>query len=107
MQKPVRVLLMTAGVFVLALFCALAVFLNGAVKGDMYYDIQQELDVECGVDDETMRGLDMLLARRLAGDKTALDETELFNADEKTHMADVAAIFSGMVFHVREACANI
>jgi integral membrane protein (TIGR01906 family) len=94
MQKFLRVAAMAAGVFLLAVFSAISVFLNTACDGGLYYEIQQDLSVECGVDDETLMELDLILGRYLAGNADALDETELFNADEKAHMVDVYNIFS-------------
>lgn len=85
---------MALGVFLLALGAAISMFLNTSCDAELYYDIQTELDVQPGVDGETMRELDRLLARCLAGDDTALAETDMFNADEKAHMEDVARIFT-------------
>ena len=87
---------MALGTLLLALFAAVSMFLNAACDGGLYYEIQTELNVQPGVDGETMRELDMLLARYLKGDAAALDDTELFNADEKAHMADVYDIFAAL-----------
>ena len=96
MVKALRVIAMTAGIFLLAIFCAISMFLNATTDGEKYHAIQAELGVEPGVDSETMLELDMLLARYLAGDAKALDETELFNANEKAHMVDVYNIFAAL-----------
>lgn len=96
MKSIGRVGLMAAGIMLLALFCAAAMFLNVACDGERYHELQLMLDVEPGVDSETMKELDMLLARYLSGDRGALDETELFNADEKAHMEDVYDIFAAL-----------
>ena len=96
MTKALRVTAMTAGIFLLAVFCAISMFLNTTTDGGRYHEIQVSLGVNAGIDDQTMQELDILLARYLAGDKAALDETELFNADEKAHMVDVYNIFAAM-----------
>lgn len=87
---------MALGVMLLTLCAAVSMFLNAATDGELYYEIQTEHNVQPGVDSETMHELDMLLARYLAGDEAALDETELFNADEKAHMEDVYDIFAAL-----------
>lgn len=89
-----RALALTFGIFLMSVFCASSLFLNTAVNGEIYYEIQLEESVAPGVDNETMHELDLILAAYLAGDADALDSTELFNADEKTHMVDVYNIFS-------------
>lgn len=94
MKKLVRMAALILGIFALTLFCALAVFLNTASDGELYYKIQTAENVRPGVDGETMRELDMLLAEYLAGDADALNKTEMFNTDEKAHMEDVYALFS-------------
>ena len=96
MKNVFRTLALMLGIFLMTLFCAASMFLNTATNGDMYYEIQLEENVEPGVDNETMRELDMLLARYLAGDAEALDSTELFNANEKAHMVDVFNIFAAV-----------
>ena len=96
MSKTLRISAMTFGIFLLAVFCAISMFLNTATDGGKYYKLQTELNVDAGVSGETMQELDNLLARYLKGDKDALDETELFNANEKAHMADVYDIFSAL-----------
>ena len=96
MNKALRIGAMTVGIFLLAAFCAISMFLNTACDGGKYYKFQTALNVDAGVDSETMQELDNLLARYLKGDKDALDETELFNADEKAHMADVYNIFAAL-----------
>lgn len=96
MRKAARICVMTVGIFLLAVFCAISMFLNAATNGETYYEIQTSLGVDAGIDDKTMRELDMLLARYLSGDAEALEETELFNADEKAHMADVYSIFAAL-----------
>lgn len=106
MKKPVRMVALVIGIFALMLGCALSAFLNAAADGDMYYKIQTAENVRPGVDGETMRKLDILLAEYLAGDADALDETEMFNADEKAHMEDVYALFS-MARHVKTAALFI
>ena len=89
-----RALALTFGIFLMSAFCASSLFLNTAVNGEIYYGIQLEENVEPCVDNETMHELDLILAAFLAGDADALDSTDLFNADEKAHMADVYNIFS-------------
>lgn len=96
MDKALRMAAITVGIFLLAAFCAISMFLNTATDGEKYHKLQTELNVDAGVDSETMQELDMLLARYLAGDKDALGETELFNADEKAHMVDVYNIFAAL-----------
>jgi len=96
MSKPLRIMIMTVGIFLLALFCAISMFLNTATDGNKYYKLQTELGVDAGVDGETMQELDTLLARYLKGNENALNETELFNADEKAHMVDVYNIFAAL-----------
>lgn len=93
MQRSLRYTMLIVGSFLLAVFCALAVFLNSATNADMYYEIQKQQNVNAGIDDGTMRELDGMLALYLKGDANALDATDMFNADEKAHMADVLAIF--------------
>ncbi len=94
MKKLMRMAALIFGIFALTLFSALSVFLNTAADGTLYYKIQTSENVYPGVDHETMRDLDMLLAEYLAGDADALDKTEMFNADEKAHMEDVYALFT-------------
>lgn len=94
MKKLMRMAALIFGIFALTLFSALSVFLNTAADGTLYYKIQTAENVYPGVDHETMRDLDMLLAEYLAGDADALDKTEMFNADEKAHMEDVYALFT-------------
>lgn len=94
MNKLVRMAALILGIFALTQFCALSVFLNTAADGGLYYRIQLAENVDPGVDGETMRELDMLLAEYLAGDADALDSTEMFNAHEKAHMEDVYALFA-------------
>ena len=96
MTSALRTAAMTAGIFLLAVFCAISMFLNATTDGVKYYEIQTELGVEPGVDSTTMQELDVLLARYLDGDEGALDETELFNANEKAHMVDVYNIFAAL-----------
>ena len=96
MTGALRTAAMTAGIFLLAVFCAISMFLNATTDGAKYYEIQSALGVEPGVDSTTMQELDVLLARYLDGDEGALDETELFNANEKAHMVDVYNIFAAL-----------
>ena len=96
MPRALRIAAMTVGTFLLAIFCAISMFLNVCTDGEKYYRLQTELSVDAGVSGETMQQLDHLLARYLAGDENALDETELFNADEKAHMVDVYNIFAAL-----------
>lgn len=96
MRNAARIGAMTVGIFLLAAFCAISMFLNATTDGETYYRIQESLGVDAGIDAETMRELDLLLAQYLAGDADALDGTELFNADEKAHMVDVYNIFAAL-----------
>ena len=96
MPMALRIPAMTAGIFLLAVFCAISLFLTAATDGESYYEIQVSLGVDAGIDNGTMQELDMLLARYLSGDADALSETGLFNADEKAHMEDVYAIFAAL-----------
>ena len=96
MKNVFRTLALTVGIFLMTVFCAASMFLNTAVDGDMYYEIQLDENVQPGVDNETMRELDMLLAGYLAGDAEALNSTELFNENEKAHMVDVFNIFAAV-----------
>lgn len=94
MKKLARMTALILGIFALTLFGALSAFLNTATDGALYSEIQIAENVRPGVDGETMRALDALLAEYLAGDADALDKTEMFNADEKSHMEDVYALFA-------------
>lgn len=96
MKNVLRTLALMLGIFLMTFFCAASMFLNTAVDGDMYYKIQLEENVEPGVDNETMRELDMLLGSYLSGDADALNSTVLFNANEKAHMVDVFNTFSSV-----------
>lgn len=96
MEKVLRMGAMTVGIFMLAAFCAISMFLNVTTDGERYHEIQTALNVDAGVDSETMRELDGLLAGYLAGNKDALDGTDMFNADEKAHMVDVYNIFAAL-----------
>ena len=95
-KSILRSLALTIGIFLMSVFCAVSMFLNTAVNGETYYEIQLEENVSPGVDNETMLELDILLGNYLAGDADALDSTELFNADEKAHMVDVFNIFAAL-----------
>ncbi len=96
MKNILRAFALTFGIFLMSVFCALSLFHRTAVDGRLYYDIQLEENVSPGVDNDTMLELDLLLAAYLAGDADALDSTDLFNTDEKAHMADVYNIFAAM-----------
>lgn len=91
-----RALALTLGIFLMSVFCSVSLFLNTAVNGEVYYEIQLEEGVSPGVDNDTMLELDILLGNYLAGDADALESTELFNANEKAHMADVYNIFAAL-----------
>lgn len=96
MKNILQALALTLGIFLMSTFCALSMFNNTATDSALYYDIQQKENVDAGIDAAAMQELDALLAACLAGDRDALDSTELFNADEKAHMDDVADIFAAM-----------
>ena len=86
--------LLAAGMFLLYFAALLAAFHVIGTSDGLYHKLQMRADIlpEAGISEEELVAVDASLARYLAGDAAALDDSP-FNERELTHMADCFDLF--------------
>lgn len=102
-KKFASVALAALGTLLFTACLALSAFARLSTDGKVYYNIQMDEAVDAGIEPDEMLELDIMLAEYLAGDESALDETEAFHQREKAHMVDVFVIFEAVRL-IRSIC---